>query len=231
MEKTNVVLLPALLCTAELFAAQTTAFKDKAHFTVPDLGTGGSIDAVAARILNHAPQRFVLGGISMGGYIAFEIMRQAPERVAKLILMDTTAAPDAPEKRESRLKGMDLARKHGITPLVRPALIDIMAPRHRADENLQAVLERMASTVGVEGYVNEQNIIMSRPDSRSGLKDIKCPVLVCGGEEDMLTPPESMKKTADSIPDARHVVIKGAGHFPPLEAPEAVNALFQEFLF
>lgn len=231
MQKTSVVLLPGLLCNAGLFINQINAFKDQADFFVPDLGTEGDIRSVAARILSQAPEKFVLGGLSMGGYVALEIMRQAPERVSKLILMDTSAAPDAPQKRESRLKGIEFARKNGLEPLIKAALLDIVAPENRANEMLKAVLEHMALSTGVEGYVNEQNIIMSRPDSRPDLAKISCPTLVFGGEKDALTPPESMKEIADAIPGAVHATVGKAGHLSPLEAPRAVNALFKTFLF
>lgn len=231
MKKTSVVLLPGLLCNAGLFINQINAFKERADFFVPDLGIDADIGSVARRILSQAPERFVLGGLSMGGYVALEIMRQAPERVSKLILMDTSAAPDAPQKRESRLKGIEFARQNGLEPLIKSALLDIVAPKNRSNEMLKAVLTHMALSTGVEGYANEQNVIMSRPDSRPDLPKISCPTLVFGGTEDALTPPESMKEIADAVPNALHAAVAGAGHLSPLEAPSAVNALFKAFLF
>lgn len=231
MKKASVVLLPGLLCNAGLFINQINAFKEQADFFVPDLGIDGNIRSAARRILSSAPETFALGGLSMGGYVALEIMRQAPERVSKLILMDTTASPDAPQKRESRLKGIEFARRNGLEALIKTALLDIVAPKHRSNEMLKTVLTHMAVSTGVEGYVNEQNIIMSRPDSRPDLPKITCPTLVFGGEEDALTPPESMKEIADAVPNALHVVVAGAGHLSPLESSSAVNALFKTFLF
>lgn len=227
--KTPVVLLPALLCTTELFSFQTKALKDLCDFHLPEAGTDTSVQSAARRILKEAPERFVLGGISMGGYVAFEILRQAPERVAGLILMDTNAKADAPQSREKRKAMIEKARTQGIRSVISPALLDIIAPANRTDK-MRTFLSRMAMTMGIEKYVNEQTLIMERPDSTALLSEIKCPVLVMGGESDALSSPEDMENLALKIPNAVHVVIKDSGHLPPLENPEAVTDIWRSFL-
>jgi len=227
--KTPVVLLPALLCQAGLFIHQIKALEDDYDFFVPENGTDANVSDAAKRILKTVPERFILGGVSMGGYIAFEILRQAPERVKALVLMDTNARSDPPAAREKRTKMMEVARKRGIASIISPALLDIIAPVHRDNDVIRHILTHMAETTGVERYINEQELIMNRPDSEDLLTKIKCPVLVMGGEKDTLSPPESMDAIAAKIPNSAHVIIENSGHLPPLENPAAVTTTWRLF--
>ena len=226
--KTPVVLLPALLCNAELFAHQIKALEKTCAFFVPESGTDADVGDAARRILDQAPDRFILGGISMGGYISFEILRRAPERVAGLILMDTNARSDPPASREKRLIMMETAKKEGIESVISPALLEIVRPENRSDA-LTHILIRMALAMGVEKYVNEQTLIMNRPDSTALLPEISCPVLVMGGKDDLLSPPDAMDEIASAIPDSVRVTIENSGHLPPVESPAAVTAAWRSF--
>lgn len=227
--KTSVVLLPALLCNAGLFIHQIKALESDYDFFVPENGTATSVRDAAERILNAMPERFILGGISMGGYISFEILRQAPERVAALILMDTNTRSDPPAAQEKRLKMIELVRSQGIESVISPALLDIIAPIHRDDDIIRHILTHMAQTTGIEHYINEQKLIMSRPDSDTLLPEIKCPVLVMGGALDTLSPPDALDAIAAKIPNSAHVIIENSGHLPPLENPAAVTATWRLF--
>lgn len=227
--KTPVVLLPALLCQAGLFIHQIKALEDDYDFFVPENGTDANVADAAKRILKTVPEHFILGGISMGGYIAFEILRQAPERVKALVLMDTNARSDPPAAREKRTAMIENARKNGIEAVIPSALLDIIAPVHRDNDVIRHILTHMAETTGVERYVNEQELIMSRPDSENLLPEIKCPVLVIGGERDALSPPEAMDALAAKIQNSAHVIIENSGHLPPLENPAAVTATWRLF--
>lgn len=228
--KTPVVFLPALLCNAGLFIHQIKTMESECDFYVPDLGLDENVSDAAARVLKRAPERFVLGGISMGGYVALEIMRQAPERVRGLILADTNAHADPEAAREKRLKAIETARAKGIEPLIKPTLLDIIAPEHRSNDVTRHILERMAELTGVDKYVNEQKTIMSRPDSTASIGKIDCPVLVVGGEKDALSPPDALDAMTRLIPRAAHVVIKNAAHLPPLENPAAFTAALRAFI-
>lgn len=228
--KTPVVFLPALLCNAGLFIHQIKTMESECDFYVPDLGLDENVSDAAARVLKRAPERFVLGGISMGGYVALEIMRQAPERVCGLILADTNAHADPEAAREKRLKAIETAREKGIEPLIKPTLLDIIAPEHRSNDVTRHILERMAELTGVDKYVNEQKTIMSRPDSTASIGKIDCPVLVVGGEKDALSPPDALDAMTRLIPRAAHVVIKNAAHLPPLENPAAFTAALRAFI-
>ncbi len=228
--KTPVVFLPALLCNAGLFIHQIKTMESECDFYVPDLGLDENVSDAAARVLKRAPERFVLGGISMGGYVALEIMRQAPERVRGLILADTNAHADPEAAREKRLKAIEAAREKGIEPLIKPTLLDIIAPEHRSNDVTRHILERMAELTGVDKYVNEQKTIMSRPDSTASIGKIDCPVLVVGGEKDALSPPDALDAMTRLIPRAAHVVIRNAAHLPPLENPAAFTAALRAFI-
>ena len=228
--KTPVVLLPALLCNAGLFIHQIKALENDADFFVPDLGLDTDVTDTAKRILSQIRGKFVLGGISMGGYVAFEILRQAPERVAGLILMDTNAHADPEPARKKRQEMIETARTQGIEAVMESALFGIISPDRRDNDIIRHILEHMARTTGVDKYVNEQKTIMSRPDSTELLKKIPCPALVMGGAQDALSPPESLDRMTAQIPTAVHAVIADSGHLPPLENPAAVTAAWRVFL-
>lgn len=226
--KTPVVLLPALLCNAGLFIHQIKALEETCDFYVPENGLDTDVFAAAERILKSVPDKFILGGISMGGYIAFEIMRQAPKRVAGLMLMDTNSRADPPAAQKKRTEMMEKAKSEGITSVISSALFDIIVPENRNDINLH-ILSKMALSTGVEKYINEQTLIMKRPDSTDLLSEISCPVLVMGGASDALSPPTAMDEIASKIPNCAHVIIENSAHLPPLENPAAVTSAWRLF--
>jgi pimeloyl-ACP methyl ester carboxylesterase len=224
------VLIPGLLCTARLYAEQIPALWRFGPVTVANHTHDDSMAGIARRILANAPPRFALAGLSMGGYIAFELQRQAPERVAKLALLDTTARPDAPEQTEQRKRQIDMARSgrfDGIAQLLFPRFV--AAARH-GDRALQAVVRTMAEDTGAEAFARQQTAIMTRIDSRPGLPAIACPTLVVVGADDALTPPDRAAEIADAIPGARRVVVSDCGHLSPLEQPQAVTDALVAFL-
>jgi pimeloyl-ACP methyl ester carboxylesterase len=189
-----------------------------------------TIPAIARRILGDAPPRFALAGLSMGGYIAFEIMRQAPNRVAKLSLLDTNAREDSPEAQEKRRANIALAesgRFEEAIELVWPLLVH---PDRHSDALLKQVHVAMCHDVGAEAYVRQQRAILARADSRPLLPSIKCPTLVLVGEQDELTPPFLSEEMAAGIPGAKLVKVPHCGHLSTLEQPDAVNAAFAEWM-
>lgn len=227
---TPTLLLPGLICTPELFAAQIPALWPHGPVTVASTLEGGSIADIAAAVLRDAPPRFALGGLSMGGYIALEILRQAPERVVKLALLDTSARPDAPEQTERR-KGLIARATDGDFEGVMAAMMpNLLHPDHREDRTLIELMIRMGRAVGPEGFVRQQKAIIGRIDSRPFLPEIAVPTLVLVGDQDGVTPPEHAREMAETIPDARLVVVPNAGHVSTLEQPEAVNAALLDWL-
>ena len=222
--------LPGLLCDRALWENQTRHLADIAESRVMDITHADSVEALAAAVLAEAPPRFALAGLSMGGYVAMEIMRRAPERVSRLALVDTTARPDSDEQRSRRRGLIALARSgkfRGVTPRLLPLLIH---PDRQADHDLTTTIMSMAERVGQEAFIRQQTAIMARPDSRPGLAAVSCPALVVGGREDALTPPALVGEIADLIPGARHVIIEECGHLPPLERPHALSALLRHWM-
>jgi pimeloyl-ACP methyl ester carboxylesterase len=222
------VLIPGLLCTVRLYAAQLPVLWRRGPVTIADHTRDDSMAAIARRILATAPPRFALAGLSMGGYIALEIMRQAPERVARLALLDTSARPDTPAQTERRRAQMELARLGRMDEVVQQLWPLLVHPDRFGDEALLAAVQVMADETGAEAFVREQTAIIARPDSRGDLGAIRCPTLVLVGDHDALTPPELAHELAAGIAGARLVTVAGAGHFTTRERPEQVaDALVQ----
>ncbi len=186
--------------------------------------------AIAARILSNAPARFALCGLSMGGYIAFAMMRLAPERVAKLALLDTSARPDAPEQTAGRKTQIAMAQSGRYGEIQDLSIPRYLNAKHQRDDRLTAIVRQMIAETGSEAFVRQLNAIMSRPDSRPLLTSIKCPTLVLVGADDVATPLELNKEIADGISGAKLTVVPDSGHLTTLEQPDAVNAALAEWL-
>lgn len=227
---TPIVLVPGLLCSAEVFAPQAVALRPYGPVTVASPPTGETIGDMASAILAAAPPRFALGGISMGGYICLEIMRRAPERVIKLALIDTSARPDTPEQTRLRRALVAEARNGDFEALLAQVLSGILHPAHRNDEALRAILVRMGLTVGVDGFSRQTEAIIARIDGRPHLAAISVPTLVLVGDGDPLTPPDHSEEMAAAIPGARLVVVPECGHGSTLEQPEAVDRALIEWI-
>lgn len=227
---TPTVLIPGLACTAEMFARQTVALWPYGPVTVASTLEGDSIAAMAAAILRDAPARFALGGISMGGYIALEILRQAPERVVKLALLDTSARADTPEQIEARRLLIERVGNGELEAVLAQVTPNLLHPDHRDRQDLIDIQIRMGRDVGPEGFIRQEAAITKRIDSRPHLADIRVPTLVLVGDCDPLTPPDRAKEIAEAVPGARLVVIPDCGHASTLEQPEAVSAALTEWL-
>lgn len=229
-QRTPLILLPGLLCDAALWAPQVADLADVADSTVADVTAHDDVGALAAAVLDRAPPRFALAALSMGGYVAFEILRRAPERVARLALFDTSARPDTAEQTRRRHLLIRLGRTgtfRGVTPRLLPTLIH---PDRLDDAALVGTITAMADRVGREAFERQQTAIMNRPDSRPTLAAVRCPTLVAAGRQDALTPPHLAEEIAAGIPGARLDLIDDCGHLPSLERPAAVSALLRGWL-
>ncbi|WP_243368919.1 alpha/beta fold hydrolase [Microvirga solisilvae] len=226
----TVVLVPGLACTARLFEPQISALSEGRDIIVADHTQDDSIPAIAARLLKSAPERFSLAGLSMGGYIAMEVMRQAPERVQRLALLDTSPRPDTPEATRDRERLIALAeagRYEQIFPQIWPKLVH---PERQGDTALQETVFGMMRETGPGAYVRQQRAIIGRADSRPLLPSIEIPTLILVGDGDLITPPEIAREMADMIEWASLVVIPDSGHSSTLEQPERVNRALQMWL-
>ena len=225
-----IVLVPGLTCSARLYAEQIPALWRCGAVMIADHTRDDSMAAIARRILVAAPPRFALAGLSMGGYVAFEIMRQAEGRVAKLALLDTGPRADTPEQTERRRVVMAMA-KAGRYAEIPDLAFPLYVHRNRhGDESLKRIVRTMAEETGAEAYLRQQQAILSRPDSRPGLAAITCPTLVLVGEGDEATPPELAREIAAGIAGSRLVTIADSGHLSTLERPQAVTTALVEWM-
>jgi pimeloyl-ACP methyl ester carboxylesterase len=222
-ENLPIVLVPGLNCSSRLYAPQMPALWRFGPVTVANHTRDDTMAAIAKRILDDTPSRFALAGLSMGGYIALEIVRQAAGRVAKLALLDTGARDDLPEASEKRRVNIAAAEAGRFDEIIGAQFPIYVHPARARDAALKAVYLAMCHDVGPEAYVRQQKAIMGRADSRPLLPAIRCPTLVLVGEQDVATPPELSDEMATAIPGARLVKIPDCGHLATLERPEAVT--------
>lgn len=226
----SLVLVPGLLCDGALWAHQIEHLEDIADCIVGDTRHDDTIIAMADRILAAAPEKFALAGLSMGGYICFEIMRRAPERVAKLALLDTSALPDDEARRQHRAELMKLAEIgefKGVAPRLLPQFVH---PDRLTDGTLTDAVMDMTQRVGRDAFLRQQQAIMGRIDSRPMLASVAVPTLVLCGREDALTPVERHEEIADAVPGARLCIVEDCGHMSTMERPQAVTTMLRDWL-
>ncbi|HYN39737.1 MAG TPA: alpha/beta fold hydrolase, partial [Rhodospirillales bacterium] len=209
---------------------QAETLADLAEISIADVTREDQAGPMAQRILAEAPEEFALAGLSMGGYLAFEILRQAPDRVLRLALLDTSARADPPEKVKLRQDLIELARTgefKGVTPRLLPRLIH---PARLGDAALVDSVLAMAERVGREAFLRQERLLLLRPDSRHDLALIHCPTLVLCGRQDGLTPLADSIEMAEKIPRAKLVVVEDCGHLSTMERPRAVSAVLRYWL-
>ncbi|MEM8788803.1 MAG: alpha/beta fold hydrolase [Pseudomonadota bacterium] len=222
---TPLVLLPGLMCDGRLFGPQMELGP---QIWAPAFTTGDSIGAIADWVLAKAPPRFALGGLSMGGIVAMEVIARAPERVTRLALMDTNPLAEAPEIAAARAPQIAAAREGRLAQVMREEL----KPNYLARPT-PAILDLcldMALGLGPEVFARQSRALQTRPDQSAGLRAVRVPTLVLHGAQDRLCPPARHELLRDLIPGARLVSITGAGHLPTLEAPQAVTEALRGWL-
>ncbi len=224
------LLFPGLLCDARLWRDQVKALSAIVRCVVADCTQDDTLHGMVQRALSAMPGRFAVAGLSMGGYAAMALMRSAPERIAGLCLMDTSARPDTPEQAKRRRGLMSLAargRFKGVTPRLLPLLLH---PDRLDDAALCDEVMAMAGRVGRAAYLRQQAAIAARPDSRPDLPRVAVPTLAAVGAGDQLTPPDLAAEIASLVPGARLHVVEGAGHLLPMERPAAATRVMREWL-
>jgi pimeloyl-ACP methyl ester carboxylesterase len=229
-ETEMLILVPGLNCTAALFEPQIRALSQARPVAVADHRQDDSLPAIARRLLADAPPRFALAGLSMGGYIALEVLRQAPGRVSRLGLLDTSARPDTVESRLNRERLIRLAEQGRFEEVHDALWPRLVHPNRLADRTLEQCVAAMMRDAGPETFIRQQRAIMARPDSRPLLSGIEIPTLVLVGEGDAITPPEVAREMAEMIEWASLVVVPGAGHLASLERPDAVTGALEAWL-
>jgi pimeloyl-ACP methyl ester carboxylesterase len=225
-----ILLVPGLVSSPRIYAPVVPALWQFGPVTVANHIRDDHMALIARRILAEAPPRFALAGHSMGGYIAFEIMRQAPQRVAKLALLNTQARPDTPEATARRRTMMARAKGGEYSAVLDELFPGFVHPSRREDASLRQLVHDMGRDVGVEAFVRQQEAIISRPDSRPILAAIKCPTLVLSGDEDNTIPNALSVEMANNLHNARLVILPNCGHLPQPEQPEATADALAEWL-
>ncbi len=230
-ERPHLVLLPGMLCDADLFAHQTEHLSEIAEVSVGDLTRDGSVAGMARTVLDAAPERFLLAGLSLGGIVAMELMRRAPERVERLALIDTSPRSPRPDQLETWDEFEEMTEDGRFvevtTERLMPALVH---PDRLGDEPLTGAIERMAENVGGAAFLRQLSAQRGRPDSRESLAGIECPTLVLCGREDALCPFGLHEEMAGLVPGAALVLVEECGHLSSLERPEAVTAVLRYWL-
>jgi pimeloyl-ACP methyl ester carboxylesterase len=225
------VLIPGLNCTPALYAPQWPSLAPGRQILVAETTADDTIAAMVERLLAAAPARFALCGLSMGGYVAFEVMRRAPGRVTRLALLDTTAKPPTPETNAPREQMIALAEKGAFDNVVTLLWQKLVAPDRLTDEALRLDVKAMAEAVGATGFIRQQRAIMGRADARPFLATISAPTLIIVGKEDAITPPEEAREIAAGIGrKARYLEVPGCGHLSTLEAPDIVTPALLDWL-
>lgn len=226
------VLGPGLLNDADLWAHQMLYLSDLADITMVDTLHDETIQGMARRLLASAPPKFAYAGLSMGGYLAFELLRQAPERITKLALLDTSAREDRPEQTTFRKEAIAAAEAGQFEDCIKRQMPVFLHPDLAADTThpMHLRVKAMNRRIGAKVYAQQMKVIMSRPDSVAELGRVKVPTLVLVGRQDMGTKVEVHEEIAAGIPGARLCIVEECGHLSTMEQPAAVTALLRDWL-
>lgn len=228
-QSSPVVFIPGLGCTARLFESQISALGDGRTIVVDHTGYD-DMGRIAETALAELPERFALAGLSMGGYVAFEILKRAPERVTRLALLDTTAYTDSEESKARRRTLIAAAGKGKLATIHAATYTRYVHPSRADGAELDAIVRGMLFETGAPAFVRQMTAIMTRPDHEPVLGGIGCPTLVLVGDSDLPTPPDHARRMAAAIRGAALVVVPETGHLSTLESPDAVNAALVPFL-
>lgn len=224
------VLLPGMMCDARLFGPQIAALSSSRHVMLGDITGHDSIPALAHAVLDKAPPRFVLAGLSMGGIVAMEMIAQAPDRIERLALMDTNPLAESPEVQARRKPQIAKAQAGALASVMR----DEMKPNYLTQgPNRAAILDlcmNMAMDLGPQVFIRQSIALRDRPDQKDTLRRLSVPTLVLCGRDDALCPVDRHQMMHGLIPGSVLQIIEHAGHLPTLEQPDATTAALTRWL-
>ncbi|GLK55274.1 hydrolase [Methylopila capsulata] len=224
-----IVFAPGLGCTERLFAPQIADLGAWPFMTI-DHRRHATLPEIAAAALAEAPERFALVGLSMGGYVAFEMLKAAPERIVRLALLDTTAYPDTEEARGRRRVLIAAAERDKLQSIHAATYPRYVHPARVKEPDLERVVRAMLVETGAPAFARQMTAILNRADFSEVPPTVACPTLVLVGDEDAPTPPEHARRMTAAIPGAELVIVPDCGHLSTLERPEAVNAALARLL-
>jgi pimeloyl-ACP methyl ester carboxylesterase len=224
------VLLPGMMCDARLFSPQINALSVERAVMVAPITLGDRVEEIASGLLDQLPLKFALAGLSMGGIVALELYRRAPERITRLCLMDTTPLAETPQAAAAREPLIIGAKAGRFADVLREAMpAELLAPGARRMETL-AHMHQIAEELGPDLFVRQSRALQRRRDQQSTLRKIRVPTHIICGKHDPLTPVKRHSFMAELIPGATLQIIEEAGHIPSLETPEIVTAALRSWL-
>lgn len=228
--KPSLVFACAHMTDERLYAAQLAVLQADYNCHVFVFREHDTMGAMAAELLSKSPSRFTLIGLSLGGYVAFEVIRRELHRIERLVLIDTTAKADHAERMQGRLNDIAKVRNGGIKALSPELPARWLLPAHMAKPDLVMLMDSMAHSVGAKGQFNQQTAMLARPDSHKDLQQVAVPALVMCGRQDLVTPLADHEAISACIPGAQLQVIESCGHLSTIEQPDAVNAVLKKWL-
>ena len=226
--KPALVFACAHLTDERLFAHQVAALGATHDCRVFAFRDHPTLGAMAQELLAQAPPRFTLIGLSLGGYLAFEVIRRQRERVERFVLFDTRASGDDEARRLGRFADIAKVQQGGIDALIPDLPVRWMHPAHRA--RLSELMASMARSIGARGQFNQQQAMLARPDSHADLRTVRAPTLIACGRDDVVTPLADHARMRDCVPGAQLEVFEQCGHLSTIEQPEAATTLLTRWL-
>ncbi|MFD2924802.1 alpha/beta fold hydrolase [Halobacillus naozhouensis] len=231
MSKPPLILLPGTLCDEKLWEHQVEHLSSLTDVSVHMLTEDDSIEDMALTVLKNAPERFSLAGLSLGGIVALEIVKRAPDRVTSLALLDTNPNPPRAEQIEAWGQFIEMAKNGQFKQITKKHLLPgLIRPESQTNKTLVSEILKMADQVGADALIRQMRALINKPDGRTVLTEISCPTLVMVGLEDTVCPLEMHKELASDIPSAKLVTIEQCGHLSSIEQPQAVSAVLQYWL-
>jgi pimeloyl-ACP methyl ester carboxylesterase len=229
MPPRDVIFLPGFMCDERLFGPQRACLAAEGlQTTVADFGGHDSVETLAASVLGRAPGRFALVGLSMGGIVALEVLRQAAHRVTHLALLNATARADAAGER--RRAQLDRVARGELRAVVTEELAPLYFAPSSGNPELLALVLDMAESLGAGVFERQTRALAGRRSYADMLEAVTCPTLVLGGAQDVVCPPGIQREMARAVPAARLVTLAGCGHLSTIERPAAVSAALLELL-
>ena len=224
------VMIPGMMCDGRLFAPQIAAFSGTRAVQIAPISAFDSVEGLAEDILSSAPDRFALAGLSMGGIVAMEVLRQAPARVDRIALLDTNPRAELDAVKEKRAPQMQAVRDGGLADVMRNQMIPNYAHDCTSAPEMDALCLQMALDLGPEVFLRQSVALMNRPAQMDTLVAYKGQALVLLGESDRLCPLDRHTQMADLLQNSRLEVVSRAGHLPTLEQADATNAALKRWL-
>lgn len=230
LNKDTIIFLPGTLCNEKLWGKQIEFFESEYNTIVGDLKNNNSIEKMAQEILSKAPSKFFLVGLSLGGIVSLEIARIAPQRVIKLILMDTTPYLPTIKQMDSWSVYREMCENKQFDDITKNHLLSQMLANENYTEELKTVVVQMSEEIGMESYLNQLNALENRKDYSKFLNEISVETLILVGEEDEICPLYISEYLADHLVDSSLSLIRKSGHLPPLEKPDITNKKLNDFI-